>query len=195
MAAATVFERVGYHRATVDQVSERAGVTKGALYGHFDSKYALAVAVLDEHERALVRARARMRMAHRHPLQVLVDLGHLYCGQPAARRMLFEAPFCDELATERTERWTRMVRDQLHQVRTRGVLRPDVDPLDAARRIVAALVGVCLMALVLTRPGDVAARVESLWRAWLPSLVRPEAARTLRLGPPVECRGPAHPRT
>ena len=37
-AAARVFGRKGYHAATVDDVAEEAGFTKGAFYSNFDSK-------------------------------------------------------------------------------------------------------------------------------------------------------------
>ncbi|GAA3837351.1 TetR/AcrR family transcriptional regulator [Streptomyces chiangmaiensis] len=47
-AAAEEFARVGYADASLSEVAERAGVTKGALYGHFSSKRELA-AVLRQH--------------------------------------------------------------------------------------------------------------------------------------------------
>ena len=37
-AAATVFSAQGFHAATVDDVAAAAGVSKGSLYLHFDSK-------------------------------------------------------------------------------------------------------------------------------------------------------------
>ncbi|MGN5376815.1 TetR family transcriptional regulator [Streptomyces lasalocidi] len=46
-AAAAVFAERGYAAATIAEILERAGVTKGALYFHFDSKEALARGVID----------------------------------------------------------------------------------------------------------------------------------------------------
>jgi len=37
-AAATVFARDGFHRATLDAVAAEAGLTKGAVYSSFDGK-------------------------------------------------------------------------------------------------------------------------------------------------------------
>ncbi len=37
-AAAQVFAERGYAAATIAEILDRAGVTKGALYFHFDSK-------------------------------------------------------------------------------------------------------------------------------------------------------------
>lgn len=48
-AAARVYARRGFDAATVDEVAEEAGFTKGAVYDHFGSKENLLVALLDEH--------------------------------------------------------------------------------------------------------------------------------------------------
>ena len=55
-AATGVFAERGYHAATVDQIVEAAGVTKGALYAHFASKQALFVGLLEERVDRPVRA-------------------------------------------------------------------------------------------------------------------------------------------
>ncbi|MEU1409958.1 helix-turn-helix domain-containing protein, partial [Streptomyces sp. NPDC005728] len=46
VAAAGVFAEVGFEAATIAEILQRAGVTKGALYFHFASKQELAQAVL-----------------------------------------------------------------------------------------------------------------------------------------------------
>ncbi len=46
-SAATVFARKGYHGASLDQVAADAGLTKGAVYWHFQSKSDLFLALLD----------------------------------------------------------------------------------------------------------------------------------------------------
>src|SRR5581483_11008832 len=47
-AAAAVFTERGYRGATVDAILERAGLSKGAFYWHFESKDELMLAVLAE---------------------------------------------------------------------------------------------------------------------------------------------------
>jgi AcrR family transcriptional regulator len=44
-----VYARRGFGGATVDEVAEVAGYTKGAVYDHFGSKEKLLLALLDEH--------------------------------------------------------------------------------------------------------------------------------------------------
>jgi AcrR family transcriptional regulator len=46
-AAMTVFRRHGFRRSSIEQAAEAAGLTRQALYHHFDSKEALFRAVVD----------------------------------------------------------------------------------------------------------------------------------------------------
>lgn len=48
-AAAAAFERQGFEGARVADIADDAGVSKGALYGHFPSKAAMLAASLDDH--------------------------------------------------------------------------------------------------------------------------------------------------
>jgi AcrR family transcriptional regulator len=48
-AAARVYARRGFDIATLDEIAEEAGFTKGAVYDHFGSKENLLFALLDEH--------------------------------------------------------------------------------------------------------------------------------------------------
>jgi AcrR family transcriptional regulator len=47
-AAGQVFARRGFHAATVDEVAEAAGYTKGAVYSNFTNKDELFLALLDQ---------------------------------------------------------------------------------------------------------------------------------------------------
>jgi AcrR family transcriptional regulator len=55
-AAQDVFASNGYHAAGMDEIAERAGVSKPVLYQHFPSKLELYMALLDKHVDALVLA-------------------------------------------------------------------------------------------------------------------------------------------
>src|SRR5919201_3879225 len=50
-AARAVFLRRGFHAASLDEIAEEAGYTKGAVYSNFAGKDELFLAVLDEHFR------------------------------------------------------------------------------------------------------------------------------------------------
>jgi AcrR family transcriptional regulator len=47
-AAAEVFAQRGFRGASVDEIAERAGYSKGALYWHFDSKHELFFALMEQ---------------------------------------------------------------------------------------------------------------------------------------------------
>ena len=53
-AALEVFVSQGYHAAAMDEIAERAGVSKPVLYQHFPGKLELYLALLDESVDALV---------------------------------------------------------------------------------------------------------------------------------------------
>jgi AcrR family transcriptional regulator len=54
-AAREVFVAQGYHAAAMDEIAERAGVSKPVLYQHFPGKLELYIALLDESVEELVR--------------------------------------------------------------------------------------------------------------------------------------------
>ena len=53
-AALEVFTTAGYHSAAMDEIADRAKVSKPVLYQHFPSKLDLYLAVLDLHIDSLV---------------------------------------------------------------------------------------------------------------------------------------------
>src|SRR5206468_10411452 len=52
-AAQEVFVANGYHAAAMDDIAERAGVSKPVLYQHFPGKLELYLALLDQHVEVL----------------------------------------------------------------------------------------------------------------------------------------------
>jgi AcrR family transcriptional regulator len=58
-AAREVFLRSGFHGSSLEEISERAGYTKGAVYSNFASKDELFLAVYDAHAAGRQRAYAQ----------------------------------------------------------------------------------------------------------------------------------------
>src|SRR5262249_48799020 len=74
-AASEVFVDRGYHAAGMDEIADRAGVSKPVLYQHFTSKLELYLAVLAQHVDNLVsgvRQALRTTTHTRHPLRPAV---------------------------------------------------------------------------------------------------------------------------
>jgi AcrR family transcriptional regulator len=70
-AAQEVFVAQGYHAAAMDDIADRAGVSKPVLYQHFPGKLELYLALLDTHcevlignVRSAMTATATMRNAY-----------------------------------------------------------------------------------------------------------------------------------
>jgi AcrR family transcriptional regulator len=59
-AARDVFVRRGFHGASLDEIAEEAGYTKGAIYSNFADKNALYLALLDAHYEQRVEAYVEM---------------------------------------------------------------------------------------------------------------------------------------
>ena len=94
-AARGCFARQGYTSTTLDDVCDRALVTKGALYHHFQGKAELFSAVYDELGEELVRAGAAAANASDDQWEQLRAGGQAYlrvCARPDVRRIIIEAP-------------------------------------------------------------------------------------------------------
>jgi AcrR family transcriptional regulator len=66
-----LFGERGYEATSIDAILERAGVKRGALYHHFESKQALFDAVLDREVADVARAAAEAARAETDPLESL----------------------------------------------------------------------------------------------------------------------------
>ena len=69
--AADLFGRRGYEVTSIEEVLERAGVSKGALYHHFPSKEALFEAVYRTGEQLSMEEVAKAAMKETEPLDML----------------------------------------------------------------------------------------------------------------------------
>jgi AcrR family transcriptional regulator len=94
-AARELFAEQGFAATSRDQIAERAGVTRGALYHHFESKTAVAAAVVVALEEELVE---RIVTAAAEAEDVRTQL-HLACraymdaaADPTIARILADAP-------------------------------------------------------------------------------------------------------
>lgn len=81
MAAAKSFDRLGYQRTTLFEVSRGAAMSKGALSFHFGSKEELADTVRREACTRSQQAAEFLRTKEQPALQTLIDLTHLMAHQ------------------------------------------------------------------------------------------------------------------
>lgn len=70
-AAGEVFARFGFKKASVEDIAKRAGVGKGSIYLHFESKEALFEAIVRQsHEMSLAELKASVQRATTPEAQV-----------------------------------------------------------------------------------------------------------------------------
>ncbi|MBT2675086.1 TetR/AcrR family transcriptional regulator [Streptomyces sp. ISL-14] len=73
-AAGEIFAARGFADTNLQLVADRIGLTKGALYGHFPSKAALAAAVIDEFDKSWIEVTTAARHSPGPALQTLTGL-------------------------------------------------------------------------------------------------------------------------
>jgi AcrR family transcriptional regulator len=105
-AAQDVFANNGYHAAAMDEIAERAGVSKPVLYQHFPGKLELYMALLETHVDELVRrVRDAMESTTDNKLRVRAAVGAFYDfvdAEGAAFRLVFESDMRGEPAVAST---------------------------------------------------------------------------------------------
>src|SRR4030088_44574 len=75
-AAQDVFAANGYHAAAMDEIAERAGVSKPVLYQHFPGKLELYMALLQTHADELItRVAGAMESTTDNKLRVQAAVG------------------------------------------------------------------------------------------------------------------------
>ncbi|MFJ3203709.1 ScbR family autoregulator-binding transcription factor [Streptomyces sp. NPDC086989] len=188
-AAAKIFEEHGYQAATISQILSEAGVTKGALYFHFQSKDDLAQGVLAEQDqRIMVPERASkvqeivdMVMLHAYRLQTdpMVRAGVRLTMDQLAQGLDRSGPFL---------RWAEVTTLTLRRAQEQGELLPHVVPVETADVVVGTFAGVQSMSQAICDYRDLAARASALMRHLLPSIAVPSVLASLDL---TEARGAA----
>ncbi|NUS72307.1 MAG: TetR/AcrR family transcriptional regulator [Corynebacteriales bacterium] len=108
-AARAVFVERGYHAAAMDEIAERAGVSKPVLYQHFPGKLELYVALVDEQADSLVRrVREAIESSEDNKTRVFNTLAAYFDfvdAEGEAFRLIFESDLRSEpAARDRVER-------------------------------------------------------------------------------------------
>ena len=109
-AALEVFVAHGYHAAAMDEIADRAGVSKPVLYQHFPGKQELYLALLDESVDRLIEAVAaalRSTADNRQRVNATFAAYYEYIAEHTGTfRLVFESDLTSEPAV-RASAWTR----------------------------------------------------------------------------------------
>lgn len=103
-AAQDVFVSNGYHAAGMDDIAERAGVSKPVLYQHFPGKLELYLALLESQVDVLVgKVRAALRSTHDNKARVRAAVGAYFDfvhDDAHAYQLVFESDLRGEPAVQ-----------------------------------------------------------------------------------------------
>jgi AcrR family transcriptional regulator len=160
-AAQCCFGEHGLHGTTVDDIAERAGLSKGALYWHFQGKREIFLALFDRYIQGIASHQSAVADAG-SPAEAIRLLGgavleseEVLTLAEAALEFMSHASHDEELRDRMRTLYLgfhRLVADEIRRGIEQGSFRPvDVDAL--ARTLVAALDGL-LMQHVLLRDFD-----------------------------------------
>lgn len=176
LAAARVFESRGFAAATISDILAEAGVTRGALYFHFDSKEGLAREIVSGHVSWQGRGGDRVR----NPIQRLIDHSHAFGmalrTDPIAQasiRLTLERNACETEVLSSYGGWVADLEAILTEARAAHLLLDQVSPDSAVRLISSVMLGAQLISECTTGRADLADRIEEIWRLLLPVLVEP----------------------
>ncbi|MEU3915655.1 ScbR family autoregulator-binding transcription factor [Streptomyces sp. NPDC029721] len=182
-AAAKIFEERGYQASTISEILTVAGVTKGALYFHFQSKDDLAQGVLNAQNQNLVLPERAAK------LQEIVDIVmlHTYRLQtdPMVRagvRLTMDQMAGDLDRSGPFRNWAVPVRERLEKAQAQGELLPHVIPAETADVIVGSYAGIQSMSQALTDYEDLTTRASALLRHLMPSIAQPSVLASLHMG-------------
>jgi AcrR family transcriptional regulator len=183
-AAFTEVFRHGYRAASLNDIVAAAGITKGALFHHFDSKQALGYALVDDLLAPILDQRwlapltdtddpitALQESFRRHILDDTASGNHVY-GCPMNNLAQEMSPHDDGFRRRfdaMYSTWRRAIEDALSRGQRTGSVRRNVDTRTAATLVVVGQIGVwstgkhSQSAKLMTEAGEaICAALESL---------------------------------
>lgn len=177
-SAIDLINEIGYPAAGLADIIERAELTKGALYYHFESKEALATTIIEEGATTVLEAfRAAGRSSSPamenivHGLFVVTDvLGNDRVAQAAGRLLRTFGgfnPAAKQTYATLLDEMTLLTTSAISE----GDLLADLDPAEASNTIIGAMLGAELLSSALADSKDLRARFSRVWAIMLPALV------------------------
>jgi AcrR family transcriptional regulator len=173
-AAIDVFGEVGYAAAGWNTIIERTGMTKGALYHHFDSKESLASAIIEEGSETILVAFRNVCGSSSPALENMIHgtftIANVLSSDKTARaaeQLMAALSGFNEAATRFCANLVELMAGQAGRASAEGDLREDLDAVVISESIVGAMFGTRLLCTAIVakgvgRPGECSAIDERL---------------------------------
>jgi AcrR family transcriptional regulator len=178
ISAVELFNEIGYPATGLGDIIERAEMTKGALYYHFESKESLAMAIVEQANshlaeafRSITASSAPALESIIHGVFVVADL--MSTDQTARSGMQLLRAFGEfnDVAARAYGGWVTEMTERTQQAIDEGDLREDLDPRAVGETIVSSMLGAELLARAATAGADILERIARTWTVLLPAIV------------------------
>ena len=178
-AASRQFAHHPYSMVSLDDILTEAELTKGAMYFHFASKQALALAIIDDLIEMSHAAVTELLARKMSGLETLIDLVYLLAVQDTQNEVaragvrLLETLDNTALSTTLWQSWIDAVTTLIQKAVIEGDVVDHHDPEDIAKMLVALWVGTRRIS-DLDQPEHYLDNLEKAWILALPSFTNPD---------------------
>lgn len=147
-AASHQFARRPYHDVGLDDILAAAELTKGAMYFHFRSKHALAVAIIERQANMGAVAVESLLSRKLSGLETLIDFSYLIAVQDiksdsarAGLNLLESVGRSEGLQERILDGWAKVLAGIVEQAISEGDVADHYDPRDVGRMVVSVHMG------------------------------------------------------
>ena len=176
-AAVELFTENGYAATGLGDIIERAALTKGALYYHFDSKEALATALIGDASAAVYEAIRGIGNSPAPALENLIHLsfviGDLVAIDPTVRcgsQLMRTLGEFNDVAVRIYLSLGELITTLARAAQDEGDLRVGVDADAVGELFVSTYLGTELLSISTTGGQDITARLARGWSVLLPAI-------------------------
>lgn len=185
-AAAREFALKPYTLVNLDDILTQADVTKGAMYTHFRSKHALAVAVIEHRAQLVQQSVDEIMTPSSSALETLIEVTYFIAvsdsGEDmsrAALNLLESVGRFDGLQSTIMDVWIDGFADSVRKAIEQDDVVDTVDPIAVARMIVSMYMGL-RQTSNLDEPKTLIGDLEATWLLALPGFADPHRLDYLR---------------
>jgi AcrR family transcriptional regulator len=161
-AAIDVFAEVGYAAAGWNTIIDRTGMTKGALYHHFDSKESLASAIIEEGSETILVAFRNVCGSSSPALENMIHgtftIANVLNSDKVARaaeQLTAALGGFNEAAAHFSVNLIELMSAEARRASAEGDLRGDLDPVLISESIIGAVLGARLLCNAISAKGVV----------------------------------------
>jgi TetR/AcrR family transcriptional regulator, transcriptional repressor for nem operon len=179
-AAAHQFARRAYHDVGLDDILVQAELTKGAMYFHFRSKHALAVAIIERQTTAGSSAVEDLLARGLSGLETLIDFSYLIAvqdiktdGVRAGLNLLGSVGRSEGLQERLLDEWAKALAGVVEQAIAEGDIDQQSDPQDVGRIMVSLHMGL-RQTSNLDEPERFLLDLEKCWAILLKGILEPD---------------------